>query len=158
MFLPCFLSCCVTISCIFYCTFYYILWNILFVHLQMYIFVWLFSGLFGCFCLFVRMFFVFFCFVLFFVFFLFVSLFCRYDKIIKRFRFASKVKWNEIVHTTGLQHYKINTKNIAKTWAPLHILYYIDRCELWRFFREINSDISHVKYQFFPARTTFRQL
>jgi len=36
--------------------------------------------------------------------------------------------------------------------------YYIDRCELWRFIREINSGISHVKYHFFPARTTFRQL
>ena len=36
--------------------------------------------------------------------------------------------------------------------------YCIDRCELWRFIHEINSDISHVKYQFFPARTTFRQL
>jgi hypothetical protein len=29
--------------------------------------------------------------------------------------------------------------------------YYIDRCELWGFIREINSGISHVKYQFFPA-------
>jgi hypothetical protein len=36
--------------------------------------------------------------------------------------------------------------------------YYIDRCELWGFIREINSDISHVKYQFFPAGTTFTQL
>ena len=33
--------------------------------------------------------------------------------------------------------------------------YYIDRCELWGFIREINSSISHVKYQFFPARTSF---
>ena len=29
-------------------------------------------------------------------------------------------------------------------------IYYIDRCELWGFIREINSGISHVKYQFFP--------
>ena len=29
--------------------------------------------------------------------------------------------------------------------------YYIDRCELGGFIREINSGISHVKYQFFPA-------
>ena len=36
--------------------------------------------------------------------------------------------------------------------------YYIDRCELWGFIRKINSDISHVKYQFFPAGTTFTQL
>jgi hypothetical protein len=33
--------------------------------------------------------------------------------------------------------------------------YYIDRCELWGFIREINSGISHVKYQFFPTGTTF---
>ena len=31
-------------------------------------------------------------------------------------------------------------------------------CELWGFIREINSGISHVRYQFFPARTTFTQL
>jgi hypothetical protein len=30
-------------------------------------------------------------------------------------------------------------------------IYYIDRCELWGFSREINSCISHVKYQFFPV-------
>jgi hypothetical protein len=36
--------------------------------------------------------------------------------------------------------------------------YYIDRCELWGFIREINSGISHVRYQFFPAGTTFAQL
>jgi hypothetical protein len=36
--------------------------------------------------------------------------------------------------------------------------YYIDRCELWGFMREINSDISHLRYQFFPAGTTFTQL
>ena len=36
--------------------------------------------------------------------------------------------------------------------------YYKDRCELWGFIREINSDISHVKYQFFPTGTTFTQL
>ena len=36
--------------------------------------------------------------------------------------------------------------------------YYIDRCELWRFIREINSGISHVRYQFFTAGTTFAQL
>ena len=33
----------------------------------------------------------------------------------------------------------------------VNAIYYIDRCELCRFIREINSDISHVKYQFFPA-------
>jgi hypothetical protein len=34
-------------------------------------------------------------------------------------------------------------------------VYYIDRCELWGFIREINSGISHVRYQFFfPAGTT----
>jgi hypothetical protein len=36
--------------------------------------------------------------------------------------------------------------------------YYIDRCELWGFICEINSGISHVKYQFFPTGTTFTQL
>jgi hypothetical protein len=34
-------------------------------------------------------------------------------------------------------------------------VYYIDRCELWGFIREINSDISHVKYQFFLRRNYF---
>ena len=38
------------------------------------------------------------------------------------------------------------------------VFYYIDRCELWGFICEINSGISHVKYQFFPAGTTFTQL
>ena len=38
------------------------------------------------------------------------------------------------------------------------MFYYIDRCELWGFIREINSGISHVKYQFFPAGTTFSKL
>jgi hypothetical protein len=32
------------------------------------------------------------------------------------------------------------------------------RCELWGCIREINSGISHVKYKFFPAGTTFTQL
>jgi hypothetical protein len=32
--------------------------------------------------------------------------------------------------------------------------YYIVRCELWGFISEINSGISHVKYQFFHAGTT----
>ena len=36
-------------------------------------------------------------------------------------------------------------------------IYYIDRCDLWGFIREINSDISHVRYQFFSAGTTFTQ-
>jgi hypothetical protein len=36
--------------------------------------------------------------------------------------------------------------------------YYIDRCELWGFILEINSGISHVKYQFFSHGTTFTQL
>jgi hypothetical protein len=27
---------------------------------------------------------------------------------------------------------------------------YIDRCDLWGFIREINSGISHVRYQFSP--------
>jgi len=30
--------------------------------------------------------------------------------------------------------------------------YYIDRCDLWGFLREINSGISHVRYQFFPPK------
>ena len=36
--------------------------------------------------------------------------------------------------------------------------YYIDRCDLWGFIREINSGISHVRYHFFPTGTTFTQL
>jgi hypothetical protein len=38
------------------------------------------------------------------------------------------------------------------------VIYYIVKCELWGFIREINSGILHVKYQFFPAGTTFTQL
>ena len=34
-------------------------------------------------------------------------------------------------------------------------IYYIDWCELWGFIREINSGISHVKYQFFSHRKYF---
>jgi hypothetical protein len=34
-------------------------------------------------------------------------------------------------------------------------IYYIDRCELWRFICEINSGISHVKYLVFPTGTIF---
>ena len=33
--------------------------------------------------------------------------------------------------------------------------YYIDRCELWRIIRKINSGISHVKYQFFSLQNYF---
>ena len=36
--------------------------------------------------------------------------------------------------------------------------YYIDRCDLWGFTREINSGISHVRYQLFPVGTTFTKL
>ena len=36
--------------------------------------------------------------------------------------------------------------------------YNIDRCELWGFIHEINSGISHVRYQFVPVGTTFTQL
>jgi hypothetical protein len=38
------------------------------------------------------------------------------------------------------------------------VLYLVYRCELWGFIREINSGISHVKYQFFSRGTTFTQL
>ena len=38
------------------------------------------------------------------------------------------------------------------------LIYYIDRHELWGFIHEINSGISHVRYHFFPAGTTFTQL
>ena len=31
-----------------------------------------------------------------------------------------------------------------------YTIYYIGRCELWGFIREIHSGIPHVKYQFFP--------
>jgi hypothetical protein len=43
-----------------------------------------------------------------------------------------------------------------QTWVAW--FYYIDRCELWGFIREINSGISHVRYQFFSAGTTLTQL
>ena len=36
----------------------------------------------------------------------------------------------------------------------MNYIYYIVRCELWGFIREIDFGISHVKYQFFPAGTT----
>jgi hypothetical protein len=32
----------------------------------------------------------------------------------------------------------------------LIVYYYIDRCDLWGFIREINSGISRVRYHFFP--------
>ena len=35
--------------------------------------------------------------------------------------------------------------------------YYIDRCELWGFIREINSGISHVRYHFFPPELLLRK-
>ena len=35
-------------------------------------------------------------------------------------------------------------------WIQIYCLYYIDRCDLWVFTREINSGISHARYQFFP--------
>ena len=37
-------------------------------------------------------------------------------------------------------------------------IYYIDRCELWGFLREINSGISHVRYQFLSRRNYLRPL
>ena len=49
----------------------------------------------------------------------------------------------------GFKHQRENKQNSDK-W-----IYYIDRYELWGFIQEINSDISHVKYQFFPAGTIF---
>jgi hypothetical protein len=42
-------------------------------------------------------------------------------------------------------------KEMDLSFNILH--YYIDRCELWRFIREIN-----VRYQLFLAGTTFAQL
>jgi hypothetical protein len=50
------------------------------------------------------------------------------------------------------------TKNKTREHIALMILfmqcgnlyYYKDRSELWGFINEINSGISHVKYQFFP--------
>jgi len=36
------------------------------------------------------------------------------------------------------------------------MFYYIDKCELWGFIREINSGISHVRYQFFPPELLYR--
>ena len=44
------------------------------------------------------------------------------------------------------------------TWIQIYCFYYIDRCYLWVFTREINSGISHARYQCFPAVTTFTQL
>jgi hypothetical protein len=41
-----------------------------------------------------------------------------------------------------------------KVFDKLH--YYIDRCELWGFISEINSSISHVRYQFFSTGTTLQ--
>ena len=40
--------------------------------------------------------------------------------------------------------YPFNSENNG-----INMTYYKDRCELWEFIREINSGISHVKYQFF---------
>jgi hypothetical protein len=54
----------------------------------------------------------------------------------------------------------IGVDNFGYSPLPRAIIvyYYIDRCELWGFIGEIYSDISYVKYQFFPAGTTFTQL
>jgi hypothetical protein len=47
---------------------------------------------------------------------------------------------------------KIHSQPLHKTIA----IYYIDRCQLLGFIREINSGISHVRYLFFPAGTTLQ--
>ena len=62
----------------------------------------------------------------------------------------------------GLSEYHFFSKVNKSTHLPhqktVIVYYYIDRCELWGFIHEINSGISHVKYQFFPAETTFAKL
>ena len=56
------------------------------------------------------------------------------------------------------QKYTLGLNSITKSYKQLNNYYYIDRCDLWGFICEINSGISHVRYQFFPAGTTFTQL
>jgi hypothetical protein len=65
-----------------------------------------------------------------------------------------KLRWEEVEEKIRLKQYvSLRSKGRHNNGS-----YYIDRCELWGFIREINSDISHVKYQFFPTGTTFTQL
>jgi hypothetical protein len=53
------------------------------------------------------------------------------------------------IHTPAYQY------NSDNQISQLSIeLLYIDRCALWGFTLEINSGISHVRYQFSPAGTT----
>jgi hypothetical protein len=52
----------------------------------------------------------------------------------------------------------IRFENVSKSFRKHIVCYYIDRCDLWEFIHEINSGISHVIHQFFPAGTTFTQL
>jgi hypothetical protein len=40
--------------------------------------------------------------------------------------------------------------SMTSCWLCAKVNYYIDKCELWGFIREINSGISHVRYHFFP--------
>ena len=61
----------------------------------------------------------------------------------------------------GLDQYcfsVLHSKSHCTQWSAITVCYYIDRCELWGFIREINAGISHVKYQFFPTGTTFTKL
>jgi len=51
------------------------------------------------------------------------------------------------------KHYTIENKDIICYSGSSQDVgsYYTDKCDLWGFIREINSGISHLRYQFFPS-------
>jgi hypothetical protein len=73
----------------------------------------------------------------------------------KKFQYVV-VFLNHVIVVTQDIDLKRNVYSILTLY--LRAYYYIDRCELWGFIHEVNSGISHVRYQFFPAGTTFTQL
>jgi hypothetical protein len=74
------------------------------------------------------------------------------------FKFFKIIKTNRITMRKSRSEIYERYNNYTLNRHFHKFCYYIDRCELWGFICKINSDISHVKYQFFPAGTTFTQL
>ena len=55
----------------------------------------------------------------------------------------------------GIWYSWVNQFSYFSHQHAINVYCYIDRCELWGCIRNINSGISHVKYQLFPTGTTF---
>ena len=66
---------------------------------------------------------------------------CQIKKLLQTFMI--RIDCSFFISLNQIMKFKSSSHNTS---------YYIDRCELWGFIREINSDISHVKYQFFSRR------